>query len=661
MTAKESSAPGDARSDGATDLAIGVLLVVGAACWVGLVAGQLGCFALAPVVVAGAVAALVAGVGLRERSTPAAGAGSAGATARWRAADGPLIFVLALLLYAPGYDTTLYGSDSTVYLGSGVHLARTGALAIDDPLLLKLPPALQTTIFLPAGSVDLPGAPRMRSLGGLAYRDLRPPVYSVFSQLPSVWLAIGYALGGLRAAILVNPLLAAAAIMVFYLLVRRLSGTPVALLAAGLAAPALPQLLFARMPTAEIGGQFFLWAGLLAHSRWHETRKVIPALAAGIGFGLAGISRPEYVAFLPFAGVLLWLSGAGLEAWLPAATGVVAGALFAHAVSLVQVVPSHYWGAINEALFASGLTGGQPAHAPALVLAAALAWVGARVAARYEPGGGGRVWRAFLALGLVLWGLGYVLMPRSPAAGSAIPWLHYYTGWPALLLALPGVPMLARRWWQVPSGRLAILLAGVAASHLFIDLHAGPFAVWAGRRLLPAVIPILCAGVATAAWTLARWWRPVALLLAAVAVAGNVWNSRDLFGRPYFQGMSAAAAEIAALFPADAVVFVDGGLLPTLLDIPLWLVHEREAVLIPGPPGAMAGVLAPVLFVLPDVPVYLLRQAALPDPSSPLMTFDPAGEVSSRVMPPGMETRSGVPTFLLLRVRAYRVRLVPHG
>jgi len=41
-------------------------------------------------------------------------------------------------------------------------------------------------------------------------------VYSTFSQLPSVWLGIGHAMGGPWGARLVSPVLAAVAVAAFF-------------------------------------------------------------------------------------------------------------------------------------------------------------------------------------------------------------------------------------------------------------------------------------------------------------------------------------------------------------------------------------------------------------------------------------------------------------
>src|SRR5262249_35856666 len=161
-------------------------------------------------------------------------------------------------------DTTLYGADATVYLASGAHLARRGSFSIEAPLLHQLPASVLDSLF-PAYSPQVPDI-RVRSPAGLAYdqRAEKGRVYSSFAKLPSVWVAIGFALGGTPGALVTSAIRGAAGTMAYYLFLRRTLGVWVALVGTGLLLPAVPQLVFARVSMAEIGGQFFLWSGLLA-------------------------------------------------------------------------------------------------------------------------------------------------------------------------------------------------------------------------------------------------------------------------------------------------------------------------------------------------------------------------------------------------------------
>ena len=637
------------RSDGATDLTIGLLLAVGTACWVGLVAGQLGRFHLVPVLVAGAGAAAVAVYGLRG----VASADEDRAAVRWRALDGPLVLLLAALLYVPGYDTALSGSDATVYFGTAAHLARTGALAIDEPLLRQVPAYLQDYAF--PSMLRNSSGPAARSLSGLVFDDVASPIYSTFSQLPSVWTAIGFASAGVAGGRSAGPLLAAAALMAFYLLVRRASGTGTAVAAAALLTTALPQLLFARLPMGESGAQFFLWGGLLAYDRFRERGGTLLAVAAGAGFGLAGLARPEYIAFVPLGALLLRVLPGERQPFVPVA--IVTALLFLHAIVLVLfVVPSHYRHALHDALQTNGLLLAPPLTVGSVSLVAAVAVAVATALAQVGGGSGLRARRAVGLALLALWTIGYVSMGASPAQGHALRWLPQYASWPVLGLAVVGFPLLVRRWWGSPGARLASMIGCVAAAHFLYDVHTAPLPAWAARRFVPAALPLLVAAAAIAIGVLGRS-RALAGAIALIAVSANLYTSRPLLGTPYFEGGSAAVSEVARLTPEGSVVLLDGSLQPTLLDVPLLLIHGRDAIQSPIMSGPIDHYAFAFAYEMPGVPVYLLRAATYlpPPPLGERVRFEPSGEVRRKLLFLGDDPDAPTDFY----VRAYRVVIEP--
>lgn len=651
-------AANDRSTDLATDLGVALLLGTGAACWSGLVLGQLGWFRPLPVAGLG-IAVLLASLRVLGASRGPAG----GARLGWRSLDGPAVFLLAAVLYGPAYDTTLYGADATVYLGSGAHLARTGSLAVDDELLRRLPRLEQLAIFgaYGVGRDD----PLDRSPAGLVFQHFAPPVYSTFSQLPSVWLAIGFGMGGLTGALLATPLLAAAGVMAFYLVVRRLGGVPAALLAAALLAPALPQVSFARLPMGESGAQFLLWGGLLACGRWADARSRLAAVAAGAGIGLAALARPEYALFVPLALAFLYASR-GPAGRLPATVPAVAAALIGHAVVLILVVvPTHYRIAIRDTLtVAMGLVTdalGHPARLALGAVAAVLVLAAILAVGRRRGSAVGWWVRVAAAIGLVFWGLVYIHVASPGSLGQGVPRLRSTVGWPVLVLGPPGLLILGRSWWRDTAGRLAFLLGVISAVHFLYDPHTGPLAVWGMRRLLPAALPLLFAASATALVATGRLWRPAALLGGAIALVLNAWPARALWGRPYLKGANAAAADIASLVPPGAIVLVSAGIGDALLDVPLLLIHGRSAVQL----RTLAGDVRPLRQVLRaagDRPLYLLEHGLLPPPRRPGLRFEPAGERSAVLLLPRPQGRAAAGlTYSRLRVKAFRVEPIRRG
>jgi hypothetical protein len=639
--------PRAGHADAAADLTIVLLLATAAAGWTGLVAAQLDRFGLVPVVVAGGVAGLGGWWALRPRTgSPAAGSGT------WaRRLDGPLVFLLAAALYLPGYDTALYGSDATVYYGMGVHVARAGSLVVDEPVLAQLSPALAAFAFPPM--VRGPDSPMARSRAGLVSEGRPGRSYSTFSQLSSIWIAIGDAIAGLPGARAVVPLLAAAGVMAFFLVVRRTSGLGVALVAAVLLATTQPQLVFARVPMGECIAQWFLWGAVLAWDRFRETGARAAAIAAGVGIGLTGLVRPEYVVFVPLTLLLLRLLRGASEP-VPAVAAAIAVGCFVHAAALVLVVvPSHYRHEFRAALAASGLQTGDAAGVLAVAATGALA-AGVAVAAsalelpRVLPGA-----RATLAAFFVLWAVAYAAMEPSPSFGRGIPWLPYEAAWPVLVLGAVGLPLLIARWGAWAATRVALTLGLVVGAHLLYDLHASPMPVWAGRRLLAAFLPVVCAAAATAIGALARRRLAAGVVVGALTIVSAFWQSGALLRGSYLDGASDAVARIAALVPPEALVFVDSGLMPAEIDASLLLLHGRHAI---QAGGMMTGIESRLFLFdvhLPGVPIYLIRSGTLPPPearTSDRLRFEEAGEVRTRLRLFG-DDEPGSP----FSVRVYRV------
>jgi hypothetical protein len=627
--------------DPAADAAVCGLLVLATACATGLALGVAGAFSLRIV----APLALLAGVaGWRVRPRDAT---AAGARRTWW--EPTLLFVVAAAVYLPGYDAVVYGSDATAYFDVGAYLARTGSLAMSDFVLEKMPVALQRRVFPVAVPGEVPGL--YRSIAGLVFDGFGPPVWSTFSALPSVWLGIGWAAGGELGARVVTPLLAATGVTAVFLVLRAVAGRATALLTSLMLAVALPQVFFARLPMGEVGGQALLWLGLLALQRFHETRAPVAAIACGAGLGLATIARLEYALFLPLALLLGEIAGRGWRTRLPsAAVAIVVVALAWSAFATFALVPTHYRFALAWLLDVRRMT---TAGAAAPWQAALLA-VAALAAAAFLWASRGR--RALARIGLVVllaaWAALYAGMGRSRAAGGALAWLPEYVGWGATVLALPGALLLLWRGTEAPGGRLALLLAAVAGAHLALDLHAAGAIVWAGRRLLPIALPVVCWAAATIVVEIGRRRRGVGLAAGALLLVLAARPARALVGTAYWDGAGVQVASLAERFPRGAVLLLDASLRETLLDVGLWLVHGRLSIVLPAPSGQLDAVPGLILAARPAA-VYLLTHGMSPMPNRAGLRFVPVEGGSLKLRLPGVgETHS-----TLLPVQAFEVFL----
>ena len=141
---------------------------------------------------------------------------------RWEVGALSVWIVLAAWLFFRPHEFILGGADAGVYVNLGANIARTGGILIHDSTLAALDPSLYPSLLrpLPPGEVTpyylmpafyVPGTP-----AGL--------IVPQFYPLHPVWQAVGYALGGLRAELLLTPLwgfLGALVLILLYTLIIR--------------------------------------------------------------------------------------------------------------------------------------------------------------------------------------------------------------------------------------------------------------------------------------------------------------------------------------------------------------------------------------------------------------------------------------------------------
>ncbi|MGH2537382.1 MAG: hypothetical protein ACRDHL_08320, partial [Candidatus Promineifilaceae bacterium] len=522
---------------------------------------------------------------MRRSGAPAAGPPSLATPAERRLGrleGGLLLAWLAAagwLFFRP-HEFILGAADAGVYVNLAANIAQSGAILIDDPTLAQLDPALYPAVLrsLPPGD----GAAEVVSayiLPGLYVSDAAAGrITPQFYHLHPVWQAIGYALGGVRASLLLTGLWATLGALAIYLVARRLAGRPAAALAlAGMSLNGL-QIWFARYPTTEMLAQFLLWAGLWALLVW-LTAGAFPArwgLLAGLLLGELFLVRIDMLLLLPLAaGLFAWLRLSGR--WRPACWAFFGlfGLLAAHSLSHAwwQSRP-YFYGLFGYAL---GLLARNP-WLPALGLLAGAALFIALGRARLRPAGAFRAGRRarLLAIGALaaLLIFAWFIRPNLAVAQSSLgDWysggqippgldrenlvrLGWYLSPAGIALAAAGTGLLLWRWSRATA---VILVVGLSFALIYLwRIQANPHQVYAMRRYLPAVVPFFILAAAYGlGWLWARprvWARPLAGLLAGVWLAGLVWSARGLVSQVDHAGLIAAFERLDSRLPAGSVL-----------------------------------------------------------------------------------------------------------
>lgn len=245
--------------------------------WVGLLLASLGIFSIWALLAIGALWSLAGAYWLSRRGYlwQIPRFGKKAVLGEWLLTI--LLVGTAILFFLAPHETVAGAQDSGVYYNTGVNIARTGALVIQDPLLQTI--GSQSSKLYPVLMMGLPGGAGrflfvdfqrmngyfvMDNMEGLTTGKVIPQFFHFYPTL----LAIGVSLFGLYGGVLVNPFLALMAVFGLYLTARRIlpgkRGEWVALLAALLLALNGIQVWFARETLWETLGEFLAFAAIYA-------------------------------------------------------------------------------------------------------------------------------------------------------------------------------------------------------------------------------------------------------------------------------------------------------------------------------------------------------------------------------------------------------------
>ncbi len=485
-----------------------------------------------------------------------------------------------LLLTLPPDESILGGFDPGVYVQTAAVVARSGSLLIDQPDFVALGAEERELLFRSLGDVYMP----FQGMFLLGDGRVAPQFYHLYPCL----MAVAWSVGGIRAALLVNPLLNVAAVLALYALASMLLGRRWALAAALLHALAAPQIWQAKFPTAEMMTQLFLLCGtaLLAFATLEEDPPPLVAPLAGAALGMAVLTRYDTVLILvPLAVVLLLGMGpAGKTRPVLAALGIAAG--FSVQASLHQQFFSPFYQPVG------GLVGRFLAAA-VIAVSATLLLRRTRVGRRLEAGLLQRAaaLRAATAAALCSWVLfGWFGRPHLAGEGQAGHLFRLLVGDPPLpkFAALLSGPESGNVLYLVdlfgPLG-VTVALAGIAALIitrrrlwetawlaasssvlviLTINVFHDHYLMWVSRRFVPVVVPLASVGIAAAAALVARARRnqPPALAFAGVAlVVAVLWlnagATRTMAREREWPGLIGWSEELASAVPAAAELYSD--------------------------------------------------------------------------------------------------------
>lgn len=502
-----------------------------------------------------------------------------------------LLIVLGVFRFFPPAEYVIGGKDPGVYMNEGIQIAQRGGLVIRDPLVAAVPPFARPLFFPPYGQTAYDSLRFM----GFFISDL--DTGSVVGQFPHLFpasIAVGYGIDGLTGARRTVGVWAVLGLLAVYFAGVRVIGRTAATAAAALLALNIIQVWFAKYPNAELVMQGLLFAALLANARAHVDGDRFFAPVAGFLLGL--------LLFVRFDAVLA-IAGVGGALVLGSCNGQRLRASFVLTLAAVSALASLY------------LLGPMRAYAdrPIIFLQTLPAWESAILAAVALAGGAVVVWRARVSapspaanrwapvmIAGAVWLLAvYALVFRYQAGKLAVhdadalrTFTNYYVTLPALIAALIGLALAARRWfWRDPALIVTVL---VFACFFFYKIRIVPEHFWMARRFLPVILPGVLLLASAAALGGIRPSRNAAgmirtlvrVVFVAVLAFQYARASRPVMNHVEYAGLIPRLEQLAATIGDDDLVIAEGRDAQTdihVLALPLAYIYARNVLVLHSP------------------------------------------------------------------------------
>ena len=465
---------------------------------------------------------------------------------------------LGVWRFFPAAEYIIGGKDPGVYVNEGFAIARSGKLFRRDEVVTKVAEA-DRDLFFRSHRSNMYYSNRF--MGVTLNNPNTGDVISGWPQLYPASIAIGYSLGGALGATNIVSLWAVLGLLAVYFFGSRLIGRLPAAFAVGVLALNVIESWFGKYPNAEVAMQALLFSALLAMARAHQDGdrffgwvagalfvalmflrldSMLPITIACGALGLRYIvenERPRlsmalliaagsYLAVQYYQAPMLWYSWQYRE-HLPSESVT----LLLVAAAFIAVV------AIGR--MRSFLTGWLK---PGLPIACAVALIGLAIYALFFREAGGRL--------------------RDYDAYALRTYRDVYVFWPALVAALAGYAMEARRtFWRDPA---FFLTAAAYAVFFFNKIHVMPEQWWMARRFLPMILPamLLFASAAVFGSSTPEHRRTVRRAVAAILFMGFIgWqyfvSARTVAKHVEYKGAIAQVAKLAEQFTARDLIIVE--------------------------------------------------------------------------------------------------------
>ena len=390
---------------------------------------------------------------------------------------------LGIWRFFPTAEYMVGGKDPGVYVNEGLAIARTGQLFRRDSVVARVPEADRDLFFRSHQNDQYYG---VRFMGVFINDPATGEVIAGFPHLFPASVAIGDALAGETGATSMVGLWATLGLLAVYFFGARLVGRLPAFFAVAVLALNVIEVWFGRYPNAEVLMQTLLFAAMLALARGHQDGDPFFGWVAGGLLALLLFLRFDTVMAVAVIGAALalrWIVEGGRPRWgtvLPVGIGAALGSVY-------------YTGPLKQYFFVYqqnlpslplGLAAAAAAGAATLLIGSQRRWVSPWLE-RLLPIGCAAALTALAAYALFLRAPGGRLTDYDAYALRTFRQAYVY--WPALIAAIAGYAMVARRaFWRDPAFFLVFAAFSV---FFFYKIRVVPEQFWMARRFLPVILP----------------------------------------------------------------------------------------------------------------------------------------------------------------------------
>jgi hypothetical protein len=540
---------------------------------------------------------------------------------------GGLLLLLVLLSGRPS-EYIIGGRDHGVYVNTGIHIAKTGGILVQDDEITAVPAELRATLVWPETRPYQAGFPGPWSEGqrmsGLTIRNLDTGVYlpHAFHLYPAL-IALFFAVGGVPMALFTTMFLSLLGSLAIYVTTTRLFNKWVGLLTLLLLTFSVTQVWFTGYPIAEMMVQPFFWGGLFALILLLEHGGRYTAVLAGSCFGLLHLTKLDTVLVPIIFGVVflyLWLRqqfkpatwwGIGIYLILSLqavwhATFIATTYFLDHAIR--NLLPAFVADALvtaaagypNPSVWTRRLTA---VNWPILLLTAILLLAGIGILKRLRPQLGRLLqklferphrWQQAIVVGLLLLVGGTAVSNQFPEISTldkslqAVFLSRLYLTRIGLLAGSAGWLLLIYRSKSTSQRLVLFAILSTMAPLYILGTGTSPDHFWTIRRFIPVAFPAFLMAMGWLIWFIwpkqqATWPRMVlAVGLLAVILAGFLQHIRFIAGVVEYDGLTEQLNGLAQKLPDDAVLLIQTGTQAQQLSLPLWFLFDKSVFSIRG-------------------------------------------------------------------------------